>query len=246
MSETGNTDDFGSYQYGRWLIQLRRGEMPDIDRGNNYVFEAVDMKHVLYTFPELKETFPNIFENPTQPIVLDVGCYWGHNVVELATHNPGINVLGLDIKFKRVVKSCHKIRRGQLPNAKIALCDVRDVIDLAPERSIYGICIFFPDPWIKSRHQKFRYLIEDFFEAALPKLTDDGFIWLKTDHPEYYDAVLEFGLKHRCDVEREPGVGEQLSVKLASREYRTIFESLFLKQNLPVYRLMLKKQALKD
>jgi tRNA (guanine-N7-)-methyltransferase len=220
---------------GRWLIQLRNGEQPVLSPANPYLFEAVKLKGLLYTLPELREEFPRIFENPSQPLVLDIGCYLGHTVVELAKHNPGINVLGLDIKYKRVVKSCRKIEKEGLTNAKIALCDIRELTPILPERSVYGMFIFFPDPWIKNRHRKFRYLIEDFFGEAFSRLSDDGFIWLKTDHKDYYEAAAGFAKQYGYEeIDRLPDI-------IGNREFKTIFESIFLEQDLPVYRLMLGK-----
>ena len=104
-----NMEKCGKSAVGKWLIQLRAGKKPGFRPINHYLFEAVELKGLLYTQPELESEFPGIFENPSLPLVLDVGCYLGHTVIELAKHNPGINVLGLDVKYKRVVRSCHKI-----------------------------------------------------------------------------------------------------------------------------------------
>ncbi len=238
MNENKEANEYGVSQYGRWLIQLRNGEKPRLNQTNNYLFEAVRLTGLLYTLPEIKKEYPNIFENPPLPLVLEIGCYLGHNVVELAGNNPGINVLGIDIKFKRVVKSCDKIKKEGVTNAKIALCDIRDLMAVLPEKSVFGMCIFFPDPWIKGRHKKFRYLIEEFFEDAFSKLTDDGFIWLKTDHKDYYEDALGYAQQLNYEViDRLPG-------KVAQREYKTVFENIFIEQDLPVYRLMVKKSII--
>ena len=122
--------------YGSWLIRSRGGVICTKMPHNPYMFEAVKLQGLLYTIPELEREFPDIFENPALPLVLEVGCYMGHTVMELAEHNPGINVLGLDIKYKRVVKSVRKIERSRLPNAKIALCDVMELLPILKEHSV--------------------------------------------------------------------------------------------------------------
>jgi tRNA (guanine-N7-)-methyltransferase len=238
MEGSLNPEEYGgANQYGRLLIQLRRGETPHLEQTNNYLFEAVELKGLLYTLPELKDEFPRVFENPLRPLVLEVGCYWGHNVVELAKYNPHINVIGMDIKYKRVVKSCEKIKKGKLTNAKIALCDIRELIPILPEKSVYGMLIFFPDPWIKGKHRRFRFLMEDFFKSAFSRLSDDGFIWLKTDHKDYYEAGVGFAKRYNYEiVDRLPG-------NLEPREYKSIFETIFLEQHLPVYQLLIRKEA---
>lgn len=221
--------------YGSWLIRSREGVIGTKIPHNPYMFEAVKLQGLLYTIPELKREFPDIFENPGLPLVLEVGCYMGHTVIELAEHNPGINVLGLDIKYKRVVKSVRKIKRAQLTNAKIALCDVMELLPILPEHSVYGMFIFFPDPWIKDRHEKHRYLKEQFFNLACSRLAEGGFIWLKTDQKKYFDEITTTAQQYNFTVlDRLPG-------KIAQREYRTLFENTFTEKNIPYYQVILSR-----
>ena len=222
----------GKSAIGKWLIQLRAGKKPDFRPINYYLFEAVELRGLLYTQPELESEFPGIFKDSSLPLVLDVGCYTGHTVIELAKHNPGINVLGLDVKYKRVVKSCRKIKREQLTNAKIAICDIRELVPILPEGSVYGMLIFFPDPWIKIRHHKFRFLNEEFFRELFSRLSGGGFIWIKTDHREYYEAVSDFA--PQCDFT----IVDCLPDKIEQREYRTLFESMFLQKEIPTYQII--------
>ncbi len=217
-----NMEKCGRSAIGKWLIQLREGKKPGLRPINHYLFEAVELRGLLYTRPELESEFPGIFNDPALPLVLDVGCYMGHTVMELAKHNPGLNVLGLDVKYKRVVKCCRKIKKEQLTNAKIAVCDIRELVPILPESSVYGMFIFFPDPWVKIRHHKFRFLNEEFFRELFSRLSGGGFIWIKTDHHEYYEAVLDFA--PRCNFT----IADCLPDKIAPRPYRTIFESIFL------------------
>ena len=230
-----NTTKTGSTSYGKWLIELREKGTVSFTPYNNYVFEAAERKGLLYPLPELKKEIPDIFNNPALPLVIDVGCYMGHTVIELAKYNRDINVLGLDIKYKRVVKSCRKIVKEELTNAKIALCDVQDVMPILPKEWLYGMFIFFPDPWIKDRHEKHRYLNEGFFSEVFSKLSDQGFIWLKTDHKYYVDEVLTIAEKYNFSIiDRLPG-------KIQQREYKSTFEDLFNRQNKPIHRLTLLK-----
>ncbi len=221
--------------YGIWLIRSREGVIGTKTPHNPYMFEAVKLQGLLYTIPELEREFPDIFENPTLPLVLEVGCYMGHTVMELAEHNPGINVLGLDIKYKRVVKSVRKIKAARLSNAKIALCDVLELLPILPEHSVYGMFIFFPDPWIKGRHEKHRYLKEHFFSLACSRLAAGGFIWLKTDHKKYFDEITSTAQQYNFSViDRLPG-------KIAQREYRTLFENTFTEKKIPFYQVILSR-----
>jgi len=230
------TEELGVHQYGRPLVLLRSGEKPRLRDFNNFLFQAVPLKGELYTLPELKEEMPNIFEDSSKPLVLEVGCYLGHIVTKLAAANPWLNVLGLDIKYKRVVKSCEKIKRANLTNAKIALCDIRDLLSILPPKSVYGMFVFFPDPWIKNKHEKFRFLVEEFFSGAFSKLSDNGFIWLKTDHKDYHEAVSSFAGKYGYQK------ADSLPAEISGKEYTSIFETIFLEQGLPIYQQVLMKK----
>jgi tRNA (guanine-N(7)-)-methyltransferase len=221
--------------YGNWLIRLREGQTCTFSPQNAYMLEAVKLRELLFTLPELEREFPGIFENSSLPLVLEVGCYMGHTVIELAENNPGINVLGIDLKYKRVVKSTKKIKQTKLTNAKIALCDVMELLPILPEHSLYGMFIFFPDPWTKDRHEKYRYLDEDFFNLASSRLSDDGFIWLKTDQKKYFEEITAAAKQYNFSVI------PQLPGKIAQREYRTRFEEMFMKKRIPYYQLILSR-----
>jgi tRNA (guanine-N7-)-methyltransferase len=220
---------------GSWLIRCREGAAPTFATQNPYMFEAAEMRGLLYTLPEIEREFPRLFEKPAQPLVLEVGCYLGHTVIEMARHNPGLNVLGLDIKYKRVVKSARKIQRARLSNAKIALCDVMELLPVLPESSLYGMFIFFPDPWIKERHEKYRYLNEDFFQLALSRLSTEGFIWLKTDRETYFAAITAAAKQYGFSV------SGSLPGKIHQRPYRTLFEEIFTRKKIPYYQAILSR-----
>ncbi len=221
---------------GRWLVQLRAGIAGSLVPNNHYLLEAVELRALLYTLPELEQGFSSIFAGMPRPLVLDAGCYFGDTVVELAAFNPGIDVLGLDLKYKRVVKSCRKIKRAGLTNAKIAICDILDLLPILPEHSIDGICVFFPDPWRKNRHEKYRFLNRYFFKEMFTRLTDDGFIWFKTDHKDYFEEAAVAAVENNFTAVRHlPGN------KIAERHYKTIFEELFHRQNLTTYEMIFKK-----
>lgn len=234
MGNNTTDEKCGRSAYGKWLIQLREGKTPHFKPTNKFLYEAAGMIDSIYSIPELKRVTPNplnIFEDPSLPLVIDVGCYFGHTVVELAANNPGINVLGNDIKYKRVVKSARKIKQEQLPNARIAMCDIIELVPLLPKQSLLAMFIFFPDPWVKTRHKKLRYIDETFFNQVRDCMMNGGAVWLKTDHKGYYDALMEF--TERSDFKPT----DRLPRGVEERPYTTIFESIFQNQNQPIYQL---------
>jgi tRNA (guanine-N7-)-methyltransferase len=223
------------YAPGHYLVRLRNGEKLDLDIHNRYLAQAGRLTGDLYTKPELQKSFPAVFKNPELPIILEIGCYMGDTVVEIAQRNRDLNVLGVDIKYKRVVKSCYKIQRAKLSNAKIAIGDARELIALLPDSSLYGIIAFFPDPWQKKKHKKNRFLDDGFFESASTKLTDRGFIWIKTDSRAYYEEIK--GTLHKYNLTAV----ESLPRPLTGENHLTFFEQLFIKAEEPIYQLFIGK-----
>ncbi|MCP5107571.1 MAG: hypothetical protein GY950_29555, partial [bacterium] len=136
---------------GNYLIQLRNGDKIDILPFNKYLLQAKNLTDLLYTRPELESRCWDIFPDPALPVIMEIGCYMGDTVVEMAERNRDFNILGVDIKYKRVVKSCNKIKRAQLTNAAITVVDARELIAILPDDSLFGILAFFPDPWQKKR-----------------------------------------------------------------------------------------------
>ena len=221
---------------GTHLIRLRKGEEIHALPHNDYLFQAVKLKGELYSLPELVESFPAIFPDNTLPMVIEIGCYMGDTVVELARYNRNLNVLGVDIKYKRVVKSCHKIRVEKLTNAKIALCDARQLLNLIPPNSLKGVCAFFPDPWLKGNQRKHRFLDEHFFREMYNILMQTGFIWLKTDNKIYYNYILKNIANLNFSMAPRP------DGYLVDDTHTTFFERLFIDQEQPIYELFLVKK----
>jgi len=218
----------------QFIQELRQENTGDTFQ-NPYILAARDLEGILYTLSELHASFPHIFNLTSRPIILDIGCYLGGTVIELARENPGINVLGIDLKFKRVVKSCRKIQRAGLLNSKIVIGDAADVLTLLPENAISGVLIFVPDPWTKRKQRKNRLLDSVFLELLWTKLEAGGFLWLKSDNREYYSTVSAAALSTGFSMSSSfPG-------EIVPGPYRTIFEKLFISQGKPIYQAFFYK-----
>lgn len=220
---------------GHYLIRARKGETMNLQLPNRYLELGCRMRDLLYTKPELEASFASIFENPDLPLVMEIGCYLGRTVIEIAQRNRDLNVLGVDIRYKRVVKSCQKIQRAQLPNAKIAIGDGRELLTVLPDHSLYGLLAFFPDPWQRKKQKKNRFLDDRLFGLLSQKLTDGGFIWIKTDAEPYFEEIQASAAAHGFTQ------AKQLPRPLIAEGHRTFFEDLFMSNHLPIYQLFLTK-----
>lgn len=217
---------------GGLIERLKKGETGPERHHNPYLDEALELGEVLLTQEELLARYPDLFPDADKPLLLEIGCYMGKNVVEFAELNPHFNVLGIDITYKRVVKSARKIHREGLSNARIGICDARALVDACPDSSLTGVCVFFPDPWPKKRHVKNRLLNEEFLAKLRAKLRPGGFFWFKTDSARYFDDVMALVRPSEWGV----SPADEVPAELTRAPYVTVFEQLFLTKALPIHR----------
>lgn len=220
-------------QAGLLVERMKNGQAAPDKHFNPYLHEALDYQGVLLTGAEWQESRAQTFPRHDRPLLVEVGCYMGKNVLEFAQHNPNWNVLGIDITYKRTVKAARKIRSLGLDNAKILISDARAALSHLPNHSLDGLCVFFPDPWPKKKQRKNRLLQEPFLELLEAKLKpESGFFWFKTDSEDYFDSVRAL-TSQRNWTESAPDV---LPPQLEPLPYTTVFEALFVGKNLPIYR----------
>jgi len=202
------------------LDKLRKGNK-DFKPKNPYIRKAVNLKESLLTINELSLSGNRTF-NGELPLILEIGSYTGETLTELAKSNGNIGFIGADIVFKRVVKTAERIEKIGLKNTKIVIGDGQKFIESFAKNTIDGICVFFPDPWIKK--EKKRLLNENFFKIAKTVLKDNGFIWIKTDNEDYFKQI-----KSNADIYKF-SITEKFPNILSKKAYPTYFESIFENQ----------------
>ncbi len=135
---------------------------------------------------------------PGRPLEVDLGCGDGSFLMEMASHHPERDFLGVERLLGRVRKVCRKITRRKLDNARVLRLESRYVVEwLLPEASVSRLHLLCPDPWPKVRHHRRRLVQADFLTAVLRALEPGGEFLFMTDHEEYFlwaeDKVAEFG-----------------------------------------------------
>jgi tRNA (guanine-N7-)-methyltransferase len=220
---------------GGLIEKLKRGEEVANRHENPYVHEAALFDGVLFTPDEIIPRFPMVFDDNTKPVVMEIGSYLGKNLIEMATLVPAVNVLGLEITYKRAVKCARKIKNNDLKNARVSICDARVLLPEIPDSSLAGVCVFFPDPWPKARHEKNRLVRKEFFEILSKKLAPKGFLWFKTDHEPYFEYATEAARECGWRLSERDAQPELLG----QSSYVTVFEQMFMSRSEPLYRVVL-------
>jgi tRNA (guanine-N7-)-methyltransferase len=223
------------------LVERARagGELPG-RHFNPYLTEAAALDGLLLTPGDLIDAikggvvslFPETIPSAAgqSPLIIEIGSYLGKNLVEMAAAAPHARFLGLDITYKRTVKTARKISSMGLANARVGICDARELFAALPPSSVSGVCVFFPDPWPKLRHAKNRLLQGAFFESLGRALVSGGFVWIKTDSRSYFEDALR-------DAHPNFSLGNPIGGVpdvFAGRDFVTVFEELFQRQGQPI------------
>jgi tRNA (guanine-N7-)-methyltransferase len=126
------------------------------------------------------------------PVVVEVGFGMGETTTRIATENPGIDYLGIEVHAPGVGSLLRQVEAAGLSNVRVISHDAVEVLrDMVPAASLAGIHVFFPDPWPKKRHHKRRLLQPAFTALAASRLAPGGYLHVATDWEDYALQVLE-------------------------------------------------------
>ncbi|MBX9703466.1 MAG: tRNA (guanosine(46)-N7)-methyltransferase TrmB [Silvanigrellaceae bacterium] len=215
------------------IDMLKKGIGAPTRHENPYFQEALKYSDCLFTSSEIGEKSSHILAQE-QELIVEIGSYQGKTLIELAENNPQFLFLGLDITYKRVVKTARKIHNRSLANAFVAMSYAEYLFESAfPQNSLRGVCVFFPDPWSKARHEKYRLLKENFIKNVHKSLKPGGFFWFKTDQENYFNETKQKALQNGFFVSQEEQ--EKKPSCITGGPYETIFQKIFVAKQLPFY-----------
>lgn len=133
----------------------------------------------------------DIFGND-HPLEIDLGCGDGSFLIEMAQHYPERNFLGIERLLGRVRGVCKRIQELGLTNVMVLRLESQYALEylLAPA-TVSRLHLLCPDPWPKARHHKRRLVQQEFLHILQKTLSPGGEFLFKTDHPEYYEWVVD-------------------------------------------------------
>lgn len=183
------------------------------------------------------------------PMVLEVGCGNGFFLDGLAGLRPDYNLIGIEIRYKRVMLTGKKLRLSGREHALVARYDGWFLDDLFQDGDLHGIHVNHPDPWPKGKHEKNRLLSRPFLEDAARMLKPGGFLRVKSDFKHNIERTETFIDQTMFGEPLKP-----LPFKVVGREddvnangapwaddIQTNYQLKFLKKGLPVYALDLER-----
>ena len=152
-------------------------------------------------FPKnLKGCWKSKFYSDDVPLNLELGCGKGMFLAKLASSNPKVGYIGVDIKDEMLVLAKRNIEKEytkkQLPikNVILTAYDIARIEDIfSKEDVIDRIYINFCNPWPKQKHKKRRLTHPHQLLQYRNFLKSGGNIYFKTDDDDLFsDSITYF------------------------------------------------------
>jgi len=182
------------------------------------------------------------FDAP-RPLHLEIGSGNGFFLSEFARRHPELNLVGVEIRYKRLVTAALKVRKLGLPNAVLTRYDAWWLDDLFEPGELAGLYLNHPDPWPKDRHVDKRLLGPWFAEWAASTLQPGSPLWLKTDALSNVEALLTAIEGHPFEVVAcVEDIGANGCPWPQEDEIQTNFQAKFERKGLPVHGVVLRRR----
>ena len=148
--------------------------------------------------PLLLEGIHAQFHNPHAPLEVEIGPGDDGFLARRATQVPERNWLGIEYSHKRVRRYVRRLERldvagaSHWKNVRLVWRPARDVIaEFLSPAQVDTYHIYFPDPWPKAHHARYRLLQPAFLHDVGESLAPDGRVFIATDSHRYAEGVLE-------------------------------------------------------
>ena len=180
--------------------------------------------------------FAEVFQNRNR-VEIEIGFCSGFFLSEYANDNPDTGLLGIEISRKFFVRGERNLKRVlKQDNVRITCFDAVPVVrELIPFNSVDAIHIYFPDPWPKKKHHKFRILRFENFLLFYNRLKAGGRIYIATDHPEYGEFI-------RKEIAVSKEFFKALPYGIEDRKIKTKWEKKQIAHCWPINYFLLEKR----
>ena len=123
--------------------------------------------------------------------LVEVGFDHGRRLHSLAHLNPDWQILGLEVRQKRVEEAEQRRERDQLENLKVWRMDARTVFaNVLQDRTVDVVDVLFPTPWWDPALREKRLLITlGFLQDIAKVLKPGGCLRIETDVESYANSI---------------------------------------------------------
>ncbi len=189
-------------------------------------------------------TLSEIFNQPWNPLHIDVGCGSGNFLLQLANQNKSWNYIGLEIREKLVNNAKLKLKNQSLDNLFFAFGNanylIDDCIGKFPADVVLSFSFNFPDPWFKKKHQKRRIIQPQLINKISQLMAKGGSISIKSDVEElfqYMDMTISNSKSFITYIYQDNEIFDSYN----PTNLKTNREDYAIKKNLKIFEKLYKK-----
>ena len=151
------------------------------------VYNARDLYHHPEIFPRLCSQ--QLFGN-SAPLKLEVGCGTAEFLCSLASKEPEVNFVGVDIARRPLYKAVAIASSLQLPNVRFLHANFAQMYPLLEPGSLWQVYVHFPDPNMHPKFHRRKLVTPAFLEAIHLAFVSGGGLSLMTDHSAVFEELL--------------------------------------------------------
>ena len=149
---------------------------------------------------DYKGKWRELFNNDNKLLYLELGCGKGGFISQIASQNPDINFIAIDVVdamlglAKRNIESVYAEKSLEINNVYLTRFDIERILLIMDDNDrIDRIFINFCNPWPRGKHRKKRLTHVRQLEKYRQILKDEGEIYFKTDDDGLFnDSLLYF------------------------------------------------------
>ena len=180
--------------------------------------------------------FAALFGNDN-PVEMEIGCGKGVFICELAARNPDVNYLAVELYANVLVSACESADKRGLNNIRFLSGNAEYLDRFIPPHSIRRLYLNFSTPFPKKRQATHRLTHPHFLEMYKKLLMPGATVVQKTDGRVFFQYSLE--QFSRCGYTLE-NISLDLHTDGLEDNIVTEYESRFVAQGLPIYRVEAK------
>lgn len=195
-----------------------------------------------YQTPISPPNWTEVYEKPTQPLHLDIGCARGEFVLSMAQLQPDWNFLGVEIRQPLIEQANVKVLELKLKNLFYLFGNINNslvpILESFSPQTLQRVTIQFPDPWFKKRQAKRRVVQPELVAILAKYLTVGGEVFLQSDVEEVAQEMCDRFLADPAFVQQ----GNDSWLDTNPLPVSTERELFTLANGEPVYRALLVRR----
>ncbi len=125
------------------------------------------------------------------PVILEIGFGDGQSLCAMAASHSEQDYLGVEIHRPGVGRLLRTLEAQDIANVRVICDDAGSVlVNKIQDARLYGVHLFFPDPWPKTRHHKRRLVQSEFVEILRCRIVVGGYLHMATDWEPYAQHMM--------------------------------------------------------